>query len=305
MPFPLASLTPPTLSKWQMSYRGVAFGGIVQGATYQLQGFPEGLDTPDYISGDAQRALDQGEFEGVDLSPGRNVTIKQVIQAASDEALDHARQTLGSALGPATAAQPLYLCLASGTFACMAKPRKHKAPAELLTAFAKANEANTLFHATDPRWYAMPTKTATVALPAPPGGVTFPLTFNVSFGGGSFGALVTVENNGNFEMRPRLIVTGPCTTPTITNLSIPGAPSLSFNISLASGDTLAIDTDFQTVVYTPVGTSGGASRRGTLVFGSTWFNLPPGMNALEFTSADTTQVTGTLTVESADAYIAL
>jgi hypothetical protein len=54
-PFTIGEL--PAL--WAMSYNGLTFGGVAPGSTYQFQSYPEGLDIPDYVTGDVQRAIEQ------------------------------------------------------------------------------------------------------------------------------------------------------------------------------------------------------------------------------------------------------
>ncbi len=304
MPFPSPALTPPTLAPYQMSYLGLAFGGVVPGTPYQFQSYD--ISPPDVQGGDAQRALDEGEFGGMDILPGRD-TIYTVVAISDGISLEHSRQALGAVLaGPAGAVeQPLYFQTPSGLYACMAKPRKFKYGIDITTLLGKGTLVSGMLHSTDPRWYAAPTKTATVGLPAPLGGLHFPVTFPATFGGGGVGGILQISNNGTFEMRPIFVVTGPCLNPVIQNLSLPGAPALRFSLSLNAGDTLTIDTDFQSIIYTPAGTTIGSSRRNALVASSTWFNLPPGLNQIEFTTGDGVQVAGTLTVQSADAYLAL
>lgn len=222
--------------------------------------------------------------------------------------LDTQRQALGAIMNVSGGTEfPLYLQLPSGCFACMARPKKYNPPPIDVSALVGGGGvANLMFHATDPRWYAAPSKTASVGLPAPLGGLTFNVTFPASFGGGGVGGLLNVTNAGPFEMRPVFVITGPCVNPRITNLSITGAPYLQFNLTLAAGDTLVVDTDFQTAVYTPAGSTIGSSRRNTRAPGSTWFNLQPsGVNQIEFNTADGTQVAGTLTVQSADAWLSV
>lgn len=305
MPFPSPSLAPPALNALQLSYRGLVFGGIAQAAAYQLQSL--NVDMPAIASGDVQRAIDQGELAGMDVLPGRDITIVQVVQAATAAGLDTAVQALGGVLGPGgTTEAPLYVQMASGLFACMARPRKHNCPLDINRVLAKGTVATTLLHATDPRWYAAPSRTSTVGLAAPLGGLTFPVLFPVGFGGGGIGGFLNVVNAGPFECRPLLVITGPCTNPTVANLSIGGAPQLTFAITMAVGDTLTIDTDLQTVVYRTAGTSQGVSRRNALVAGSTWWNLPAvSTSTIEFTTADAMFVPATLTVQSADAFLSL
>lgn len=305
MPFPSPLLSPPTLTPWQMSFNGLNFGGIDQTATYQLQSLT-GIDGADVEGGDAQRPLDQGEFIGLDVLKGRDIVVTQVIKAATAAGLDVARRALGGAVAyGANVEIPLYIQLPSGLFACMARPRRHNFTADVSMVFAKGGVATTQFHATDPRWYAAPTKTASVGLPSPLGGMTFPATFPVSFGGGGVGGVLQITNAGLFEMRPIFVITGPCINPVITNLTLPGAPTIGFNITLAAGDTLVIDTDFQSVVYTASGTTAGTSRRLSLRSTSVWFNLPPGLNQIQFSSSDGTLVAATLAVRSADAWASL
>jgi hypothetical protein len=309
--FPAAGLPPPSLGLYQMSYQGLAFGGVQRFATYQFQELPEGLGPPDYVTGDVQRALEQGEYEGLDLSPGRNVVVKQVIQAATPVGLDEARQALAGVLGPGGAVeQPLYIHLPSGLFTCMARPRKHSPPLDVKAVLAHAHEVATSFHATDPRWYG-PTQTATIGLPAPSIGITPPVTPPVTIGSGGTGGLVEVVNSGKFETLPRVTFTGPCKVPKVANLSLEGAPSLAFDVDLNPGDALTLDLDWGSVVLVSAGTTGGSSRRNTEVPGNTWFNAPgvsetfDGISIFEFTSEDTEAVAGTMTVEWAPAWMGI
>lgn len=313
MPFPSPSLAPPALNLYQLSYGGLAFGGVGR-TVNQVQSMV--IDMPDVAGGDVQRAMDQGEFVGLDVLPGKDVTIVQTIgranptgfpvTAAEALALDQAVQALGGVMAPGGVTErPLYLQLPSGLFACMCRPRRHSCPFDINRVMAGGVIATTMLHATDPRWYAAPSKTATVGLPAPAGGLSFPVSFPATFGGGGAGGILTVYNYGLFEMRPVLVIAGPCTNPVVSNLSIPGAPAIGVALTLAAGDTLTIGTDLRSIVFTAAGTSAGSSRRNALMSGSTWWNLPPGANQIEFTTGDAMQVAGTLTVQSADAYLTL
>jgi hypothetical protein len=306
MSFPAPSVQLPNLTPWQLAYGDFSFGGVVQGSTFQLQEIAEGLDPPDYVTGDVQRALDQGEYLGLDLSPGRNIVVKQVIAATTAKALDVARQELGAVLGPrGNVEEPLFLQLPNGLFASMARPRKHKCPVGTETVFGYATIATTAFHATDPRWYAVPVNSSTVGLPEVAGGIKFPIKFPIVFAAAGGGNIVTVENLGGFETRPLLVVTGPCTNPRITCRSQPGAPGIGFELVLNASDTLTIDLDWQSAVLRTAGTVQGSSRRSSEQPGNDWFNCPPGNTELAFTSEDKVKEAGTLTVQWASAYMGL
>jgi hypothetical protein len=275
--------------------------------SYSLQSV-EGLGPPDTLSGDLQRAQDEGEFAGLDELPGRDLTIVQVISGQTGAQLAEARMQFAGVLGVKGATEePLYIQTEVGTFACMARPRKHHFPWDINAFLAKGVVATTLFHATDPRWYSVPTKTATVGLPSgPSSGASFPISFPVSFGGGTAGGILQVRNNGKFEMRPVLVFTGPCKNPKAANLSIEGAPSIQVNINLNAGDTLTVDMDFQTIQYIVAGGHIPSSRRFDLAPGSTWWNLPgESLSQIEFSTSDSSAVAGTLTVQSGDAFTGL
>lgn len=318
MAFPSPTLAPPALNPYQLSYRGLTFGGVVTGSTYQLQSMT--FDMPDVESGDLDRALDQGEFPGLDKLAGADVTVVQAVTCGSvigpggattaqGQALDTAVQALGGVMSlvPGNVEQPLWLQLPSGTFARMCRPRKHNCPLDINRVFAGGTVATSLLHSTDPRWYAAPTQSQQVALPAAiGGGLAWPAAAPFVFGSGGVGGLLTVVNSGLFEMRPVLVITGPCVNPAVANLSITGAPQVGVTITMAAGDTLVIDLDWQSVIYTVAGSAQGSSRRSSLTNGSTWWNLPSASaSTIQFTSQDTSPVTGTLSVLSASAYLSL
>lgn len=313
MSFPAPNLTPPTLNPWQMSHKGLVFGGFDLTTPYLFQQMPLGLDVPAYITGDIQRALDQGEFSGIDLSPGRDIQYTQLVKT-DGTSVAHARRALAGVMVPAgVTSHPLYLRTDDNLiFGCMARPRKHQYVSDLTLVQAKGVVMASQWHATDPRWYTCPTKTATVGLTSSGslGGLLFNATAPFTFGGGTYAGVLSVYNAGHMEMRPVLIITGPCTNPVVSNLSLPGDPFIGVNITLGVGDTLTIDTDFQSILYTAAGTSVGQSRGDDKMDGTTWWNLLPsqfsgGLNTIAFTTGDAAFVTGTLTVQSADAWIGL
>jgi hypothetical protein len=316
MSFPDPSLVPPALQPWQLSFGGLTFGGVVPGSTYQFQTL--NVDMPDVASGDVQRALDQGEFAGMDTLPGADITLVQGVYCGSHvgpagatlaqgQALDTACQALGGVLGPGGATEtPLWYQLPSGTFCRLARARKHNCPVDINRVRAGASIATSLFHSTDPRWYAAPSIAQTVAIPASPGGgltlgsggAVVPWVLAAGFAGAS----VNVVNSGKFESRPVLLFTGPGENPAAYNNSLPGSPYVGVTIALNAGDTLVVDLDWQTAVYTLAGTTQGTDVKDLLMLGSTWWNLPANTtNAIGFLA------TGgmTMTVQSASAYLSL
>jgi hypothetical protein len=167
--------------------------------------------------------------------------------------------------------------------------------------------------ATDPRLYAAPSISAAIGAPTPLGGLTFPVTFPLSFGGGSSTADLFPNNAGNIEMRPILVITGPCTNPKVVNdqtgWSLQFKNPAQVGFTLNAGDTLTVDLDTHSVMYLVSGTTVPSSERGWVVPGSIWPNatgvggLQPGSQTIQFSTADATHVAATLTLQYASAYL--
>lgn len=291
MAFPASTVTPPSLSNWQCYFNGASFG-IPNGpfAFYPIDGLT-GNATIKFS--DTQRPRDQGEFPGLDLYGGRDFTMQTDV-VSDGTSVQHALETLGTALQVGgTTEMPFYIQLPNlPLLVTMARCRKWAYPINLSYGAGLVSPVNMAFHSTDPRLYTAPTNTASCGLPTPGIGFSFNITFNLSFGGGTGGNTVTVINTGNFEMRPLVTIAGPCLNPTIANGSISGNPSLTFDIQLNTGDTLAVDLDAHTATL-----NGSSSRLNTLQPGFTWWNLPANTTSvISFNSQDTSSVAGTMTV---------
>lgn len=121
--------------------------------------------------------------------------------------------------------------------------------------------------ADDPRKYGLNPDPTIVTLPSFGGGLTLPQTppwtLPVRISGGSGPA----TNHGDMPAPWTAVITGPITTPTITNITTDRR--LGINVALGDGDTLTIDSRTQTVIL-----NGTASRAGLITRGSTWFELP-------------------------------
>lgn len=312
MSFPDPTLVPPALAPWQLSFGGLTFGGVVPGSTYQFQSL--NVDMPDVTSGDVQRALDQGEFAGEDTLPGADITVVQGVSCGSKVgpagatvaqalALTNACEALGGVMGPGGSTEiPLWYQTPTGCKARMCRARKHNCPVDINRIFAGATIATSLLHSTDPRWYAAPSIAQTGAIPlSPGGGVPIPAAVPWVLGAGFAGVDLNVVNSGRFESRPVLIFAGPCENPSATNISLPGLPFVGVHITLGVGDTLTIDLDWQSVVYTMAGQTQGVQVRKLLMPGCTWWNLPANSTStIAFLASG-----GTLTVQSASAYLSV
>jgi hypothetical protein len=276
--FPASTVTPPSgLTNGQFQYLGLTFGGLVRTNPYVLQSVA-GLDVPAFVSGDVKRALDNGEWQGVDLAGGRDITIAHVTTATSQTTLGSQRRVMGAVMAPAGTAgeQPLWIQRTSGLYVAMARPRKHNYTLDIETELGFWTRMQSMFHCTDWRCYGTPT--ASTAL--------------------SRGGTVNITNGGNVPMGPVVVftATGVANVLTIRNNTLAGSPVLIWNVSMASGDTVTVDLDAGTAVLNHSGTL--SSVASTLDITSTWWLLQPGVNNIYF-SASTVNATAAIQYASA------
>lgn len=307
MAFPSPSLTPPTLTNWQFSYGGLTFGHATSIKIKDVSGLG---DLPTIRNGDVDRPRDQGQLIGLDLYTGRDFSIDLEAET-SVGGIQATLATLSAVtLVGLTTETPMWFQVGTYPLLCtLCRPRKRTIPWDIGYEIGALGVVSTQFHSTDPRIYSAG-KSATVGLPVPTAGLKFPVTFPATFGSIAPSG-VTVTNNGNTEMRPILVITGPVTNPSVQNATIPGNPTLSFSnpnqtsYTVLAGDQMVVDLDAHTVEYYSGGISAGspASRGSWVVNGSTWWDLLPGNNLVQFLSQDSASVAGTCQVQWADAYI--
>ncbi len=138
------------------------------------------------------------------------------------------------------------------------------------------------FVASDPRRYSIAEYTSPlVGLPAPGiGGLSFPLSFPLSFGTPGIPGVVTVVNAGEAVAWPTYVVTGPVTAPVITNTTSGRVLQWASSFTLNAGSVMTVDTAARSVVVD------GAARRDTLQVAD-WAPLTVGSNTVVFNGSGT------------------
>lgn len=286
----------PTLSEWQGSFGGYVWG---PGTDLEIKEW-QGLDMPAVRSGDSGRPRDHGMFRGLDVMGGREPSLTGDLHPLSGTLVEAEAELAAATVPGGSEDTPLFLNLPGwGTLACMARVRKRQMPRDIQLALGNLGKVAMLWAADDPRWYAQTQQSSVVPL-NPTGGFSFPMSFPLSFGGGSVTGSLAVTNAGNIETRPLLIVEGPCEKPSITNVTATGSPNLTFNLTVGAGARLVIDTDMHTATYYTAGTTTGSTRLGSLAYGSQWFTLSPGASTLQFL---TSNGEGLLSVQWASAMV--
>jgi hypothetical protein len=306
-----STVTWPSLTNWQVSFQGTSSSAVVFGpAPFYIQSKGmEGFDLPASRTGDTNRPRARGEFIGLDEFSGRDLVLTVDIGGSvygSYANLEAALAAVRAATNTADLGNveyPMFVQFPNAPLlGTMVRVRKRAFTPTMAMALGNlAQDYAIQFHATDPFFYSQ-TQVSTVGLSTPLGGFGFPLSFNLSFGGGTALGTLTLTNYGDVECYPVLTITGPCTYPAITNLTISGLPVIQFGVTMVTGDTLVIDTDLKTAVYTPSGSSSSYSVMSTLQQGWAWWSMAPGTSQIQFTSLDSSYVAGTLVVQWASAY---
>lgn len=146
--------------------------------------------------------------------------------------------------------------------------------------------------APDPRKYSTTLHTATANQAAAAAGLAPPLTPPFTLPAGAPPMAVSCTNNGSFETRPLVTITGPITAPAVVNQTTGATVSFS-GLTLTATDVLAVDFNG------PQALLNGVSRNADV--SSSWWVMPPGTTGIAVTG--TTALGSTVTVAWRDAWI--
>lgn len=305
------SLPPPTLSVPSLDAGQCSLNGLLMGPStpYGITQW-EGLDKPDVRSGNTDRPRTRGAFVGANYLKTRQPTLTFDVGPLAPNfggygSLPVALAALAAACSTeGTTEYPLWVQLPGFPLVCsMSRVLKKSIKYDITADLGQlVKGASIQWEATDPYLYSAPTQTVTIGLPTPASGMSFNLSFPLGFGGAITPNEATVTNDGDVPCWPVLVIEGPCVNPSLSNLSIAGAPTIQFGIELFAGDLLTVDCDWQTITYTPSGQTVAAVVPNVLLSGSTFFSIPPGSSVLSFNSQDTSTAAGTATVWYASAY---
>lgn len=266
----------------QIEFRGLRLDG-----QFEIQTIEGLADAPEVRTSDLVIVGRNGLRAGRQELGGRAVTIGVTIYAFAEAEFFEAVAALRTAFSPIDDVEsPLtfrFPGIAGGdTARIMARARRMALPLTS-TYWQMATEATVELYATDPRIYADTEQSFATTLPiVAGGGHTWPQSWPNSWGGQATSGSVTATNAGNYPAELSLRIDGPVTNPRVDNSTT--GTSLAFDIDIVAGDFLLVDTDTGDVLL-----NGTADRRSTIVPGSTWPSLRPGVNELRFGAATTTE----------------
>lgn len=283
----------PISGDYQLDYLGLVLGAGTDYEIVEIRGID---DLVEMRTSDIERPAEHGLFAGTDFAAGRTVEIDLEVTGTTDAAFRANVQALADKTVIQSAESPLVFrlpSLSSGLDRRInARPRRRVLPVNL-DYFFRIAPARLAFFAVDPRVYSDAETTLTTAAATSGGGRTYARVYPLTYAAGGTGGTLVATNAGNFPTRPTLVVTGPCDTPKIENVT--AGRHLQVAVVLASGDFLEIDTDARTVLL-----NGTASRYSSLSQDSSWWELAPGASSLKFTSASNV---GTLEIHFRSAWL--
>jgi hypothetical protein len=249
----------------------------------------KGLDSAPFRETQRDHEGDDGGYMDAEFEKGRDVVLSGMLYSLSTP-FESYMDTLKANWAPSTTQVPFYFKSPGTTERFLyVKPLGVRYNWTSLRRTGMAEVQFSAF-AEDPRIYDSALVTAIMYLGATVyTGFGFNLGFSFGFGGVSTTTdQVIVNNPGNRPTPPIMTINGPVTNPRIFNET--QGKEMQFNITLATGETLVIDTKNKTVKL-----NGTTNRRNTLI-APTWFYLNGGATQLRY-RAESSDPTSFLTIE--------
>lgn len=248
-----------------------------------------GLDNAEYRTTIRDWEGNDGSFIDAEFEKGRNVILEgTVISTTSD--IETYLDSLKRNFAPNNTLQQLFFKAPGVTERFLyVKPLGMRYDWDQVRRLGMA-EVQISFFAEDPRIYDNTLLSQSISLGATVyTGFGFNLGFDFGFGGTSSTTDgIFVNNPGNRPTPPVITINGPVTNPRVLNDTV--GRTMTFNIILATGEYLTIDTKYKTVKL-----NGTTNRRNTLL-APTWFFLEPGDNFIRY-RAESSDPTSSMEIE--------
>jgi hypothetical protein len=268
----------------------IEFGQVDGNGTAWLWQSITGWDSPPVQgAGVIPRAGDHGAWASPQWFAARTLTLTCTASAASQALRDVARAQLQQAVPVGDAGQMAVLRY-DEPVPKQALVRRSGQVTEKYPTLADVTFTIGLV-APDPRKYGTVQKTLPITLPPPVTGLlTPPFAVPFSLAEAPPPAVSACVNDGNFGSPPVAVITGPCTSPALSNLTTGETVSWS-RLTLASGQTMTADfLNRQAWVDAPAvpglpGQPLGDGAYAPADIASAWWDLEPGSNSVAFSAA--------------------
>lgn len=269
----------------------------VAATDFWLQPGIEGLDAPEYRTGQYDKPGEDGSIISSQFYSGRVVTLPGIVKGNGAAAYEANRKLLSSALtikrdsnGRPIPKRCQFETLSGVTYFFDAYVARKPMFSQVNVSFSKF-----LINLVVPKASIFATGIVTSgAITRPSGGgfilpVILPITSSSSTGGSA-----TLTNNGDNVSLPTLTLTGPLTNPYIRNATINKSMQLTYTIG--TGDYITIDMEEKTILL-----NGSSSVLSAKTDDSEWWGIDPGVNNIIFSSGSNSD-TGNLQVSFYEAY---
>jgi len=266
---------------WMLERNGLVIG---DGTSYDLRLIKGLTAAPTVRAQDKAFLFRQGGRAGSDYVGDRSWTLEIDVAEATPATMTTLLQALEEAFSPsADEVQTVFQApgLAGGVKTYLnARVRKRDIPMDIQYMNGLA-EISIQLHSVDGRIRSLAESTDNVDLTSNAGGMTFDLTFPLTFGAVDTGGQITAVNAGSYPAPVVLRIDGPCTDPLVENITT--GETIQLNTTITDGNYIELDTDLRTVTLNGSAASGtGSSRYFTLDPSSVWFDLAVGSNTLEY-----------------------
>lgn len=255
------------------------------GVAWALQSF-DGWDGSEVRSEYTDREADHGSWASPAYLGSRPITLAGTVTAPDRTSLESALEQLRTAAALVDTTLVVYEL----TGPKQAVVRRSGKP---LFAYVTDRIAtySVLVTAGDPRRYSTTLQTGTTGLPTTSGGLTFPVTFPITWSATTVSGQINAVNQGSMDTRPVLTVAGPVVAPTVSALYPDGTVrQLIYSLDLQSGDVLTVDTDAHTVIL-----NGTVSRRRFMTVSGGWPTIPANSQVIYQFQSSTYNATAMLT----------
>lgn len=255
-----------TLDGLRADLGDIPLGGVDDsGVAWSLQSM-EGWDSPEHRGDAQQREGDHGAWLGPVYLGERPITLAGTITAPDRGVLDDAMERIRAA----AALTPTLLVVQESRPKQAVVQRSGKPLVQYLT--DRIASYSVMVTAGDPRRYSTDLQQASTALPSTSGGLTLPYTLPYTISATTVAGQVDAYNEGTFETRPVLTITGPVSQPRVYGQMPDGSVrAIRCTFDLLDGDVLVIDTDMHTAVL-----NGNVSRRRFVSASQGWPTIPAG-----------------------------
>lgn len=255
------------------------------GTPYGWQSLSGWEDSPALDSGTVNRSDGHGAYPGRLLAQPRTITLDGIVIRTEPAQMSRAVRALSAATALRDDEIPLVVRLDSGLpLLSWARCLRRAVPVGTGGYGVGVVQGAALqWEATDPRRYSLTERQIEARLPQAEPGLdwTNSLVWPLDWGApGATGAL-SVPNEGDAPTHPLITFRGPVERPSLTNITTGDA--VEYDLALADGDELLVDTEAGTVVL-----NGTASRLYTATTRSVpeqTFVFPPGTTDLAFRAA--------------------